>query len=258
MEGKLAAPLSDERAANALLRVMDKVHDYAMFLMDENGIILKWNEAATVMKGYSAEEAVGSFFGILYTDEDRQNERPQRNLERAAKEGAFQEESWRRRKDGSLFWALIELIALYSDDGKLYGFCKITRDRMEGKELQDQLAAERERALVTLGAIGEAVLSIDVSGKLEYLNAVAEQLTGWTNEDAFGLPLGTVFNVFDESSAWLRAQKLVELVQTGDRLLPANTAVLRSKSGKQYDIEDTASPHPPTRWKNCRGCSHIS
>lgn len=242
MDSNLSLPLSKERSAAAFLTAVDKVHDYAIFLMDKDGIVSSWNTAAEIIKGYTAAEAVGTFYGMFYTDEDRNNRRPEANLLAAARDGTFQEETWRRRKDGRLFWAMIEIIAITSDDGQLQGFCKIARDITGRKVLQDQLATERERAQVTLEAIGEAVLSTDADGKIAYLNFAAERLTGWRHHEAQGMPLTAVYQVSDEFGPLQRSRQLTERICAGQGLPPAPTAVLTSKTGKQFDIEDTATP----------------
>jgi PAS domain S-box-containing protein len=136
-------------------RMVEKVSDYAIFLTDPSGVIQTWNSAAEVMKGFSKDEAIGQHLSILYTDEDKRCNHPEHNLEEAAKQGTFQESAWRKRKDGSLFWALVELIAIRNDSGELEGFCKVTRDLTNLKQLQDNLAAEKERAELTLNAIAD-------------------------------------------------------------------------------------------------------
>jgi PAS domain S-box-containing protein len=192
---------SNPDAGDIFFYVAEHVHDYAIFLMDRDGKIHTWNKAAEIMKGYTAEDVVGQFFGILYTEDARVAGAPQHHLDMAVKHGAFQEEAWRRRKDGSLFWALIEIIAIRSASNELTAFCKITRDLTNRKALEHQLAAEKERAEVTLAALGEAVVTVDASGAVDYLNPRAEQLTGWTDEEARGHPLPEVFCVTDETTA---------------------------------------------------------
>ena len=87
--------------ARAYVAMVERVKDYAIFLVDAQGIILTWNNAARAMKGYEVSEAVGSFLGMLYTEEEQQKGSPQLNLKMAAENGTFQEEAWRRKKDGS-------------------------------------------------------------------------------------------------------------------------------------------------------------
>jgi len=116
--------------------MVEKVSDYAIFLIDCAGVVQTWNPAAAVMKGYDKNEIVGRHFSVFYTDKDRREGHPEHNLQRAAEQGTFQEEGWRQRKDGSQFWALTEIIAITDGCGKLSGFCKLTRDISERQRME--------------------------------------------------------------------------------------------------------------------------
>jgi PAS domain S-box-containing protein len=122
----------------------EEVEDVAVFFMDPRGVITVWNKAAEVMKGYTAEEAIGSHLRLLYTEEDRVRGWPEHNLGEASKNGFYKEETWRRRKDGSLFWARIALTALRDDADTLIGFSKITFDLTDHK-LLERCVKEREQ-----------------------------------------------------------------------------------------------------------------
>jgi PAS domain S-box-containing protein len=126
-----------EKVAEAFSFMVEAVSDYAIFLLDLNGIVLTWNKAAEVMKGYTAQEIIGQPFAVLYTEEDQASNHAQQNLDRAAQDGTFQEETWRKKKDGSLFWAMVEIIAIRAPDGMHTGYCKLTRDITVRKKLQD-------------------------------------------------------------------------------------------------------------------------
>jgi len=234
-------PASEQDFAEFLPCMVEKVRDYAIFIMDATGTIRSWNKAAEAMKGYTSEDTIGSFLGLLYTEEDRKNGRPQHNLDIAAKNGTYQEESWRQKKDGSLFWAMIEIIAIKKKNGELKGFCKITRDITAGKSLQDQLTREKERAQVTLGAIGDAVISVDQNSHVDYLNAKAEQMTGWSLADALDRPFAEVFHAIDEATGEPQEHQLIAWLQRGQILQRSYSAVLISRDGTQYAIEDTAA-----------------
>jgi PAS domain S-box-containing protein len=175
--------------------MVEKVSDYAIFLLDPGGVIQTWNPAAEAMKGYRQDEAIGRNFSMLYTDEDRRRNHPLHNLAHAAEHGTFQESAWRQRKDGSLFWALVEVIAIRKKSGELEGFCKLTRDLSNLKQLQERLAAEKERAELTLAAIADGVISVDHAGLVEYVNYQAQRFTGWSQEDAKGLRIEQVFDI---------------------------------------------------------------
>jgi PAS domain S-box-containing protein len=223
-------------------RMVEKVSDYAIFLTDRSGVIQTWNPAAAVMKGFSRDEAIGQHLSILYTDEDKRRNRPEHNLEDAANHGTFQESAWRKRKDGSLFWALVELIAIRNDSGELEGFCKVTRDLTNLKQLQDNLAAEKERAELTLSAIADGVISLDEVGAVEYVNCQAQCLTGWSQEDAKGLRIEQIFDAVQVDGAGASDDEpaRTEIGGTTSRAM----RVLRARDGVEHTIEMRQSEIP--------------
>jgi PAS domain S-box-containing protein len=128
-----------------LQRLMtEEIKEVAVFFMNPDGIITVWNRGAEEMKGFTAEDAIGQHLALLYTDEDKARGWPEHNLEEARKHGFYQEECWRKRKDGTLFWARITLTALYDETKKLLGFSKITLDLTEHK-LLEECTAERKQ-----------------------------------------------------------------------------------------------------------------
>ncbi len=122
--------------------LVEGVHDYALYLMDTQGIITTWNTGAERIKGYTSSEIIGKHFSTFFTEEDVRAGKPQRILETATKEGRAEHEGWRVRKDGSQFWVTAVLTALRDESGNLVGFSKITRDITE--RMQQQNALERE------------------------------------------------------------------------------------------------------------------
>jgi PAS domain S-box-containing protein len=128
--------LGETERSFALL--VDSVTDYALFMLDTNGRIVSWNSGAQRIKGYSATEAVGQHFSMFYMPEDRELGVPARGLETATREGRFETEGWRVRRDGSRFWANVIIDAI-RDRGELVGFAKITRDITERKASEARL-----------------------------------------------------------------------------------------------------------------------
>jgi PAS domain S-box-containing protein len=108
--------------------LVDSVRDYAIFLLDPEGHVLTWNAGAQSIKGYAKEEILGKHFSIFYLPEAKQSGWPNRELALAIKEGRFQDEGWRVKKDRSTFWASVTITALRQENGSLYGFGKVTRD----------------------------------------------------------------------------------------------------------------------------------
>ncbi len=120
------------------------VTDYAIYMLSPTGTITNWNAGAGRIKGYTQEEVVGTHFSRFYTEEDRQNDLPMKALACAAADGSFENEGWRVRKDGSMFWAHVVLDPIYSAMGELVGFAKITRDITERRNAAETLEKTRE------------------------------------------------------------------------------------------------------------------
>src|SRR6202012_919978 len=115
--------LENERRFRLLVQ---SVTDYAIFMLDPQGRITNWNAGAERIKGYTAADIVGEHFSRFYTPEDLAKGIPALALETSLREGRFEAEGWRVRKDGSLFWANV-VIDPIREDGSLLGFAKITR-----------------------------------------------------------------------------------------------------------------------------------
>ena len=129
--------------------LVEAVQDYAIFMLDPEGFVSSWNIGAERIKGYKAEEIIGKHFSHFYPEEDLRDGKPERELVEAAKEGRFEDEGWRVRKDGTRFWANVIITAIKDDSGRLLGFAKITRDfteRMQAQKALEQEVAERREA----------------------------------------------------------------------------------------------------------------
>ncbi len=186
---KITRDIDDRRKAQLALRASEErfrilvqgVTDYAIYMLSPSGEITNWNAGAEKIKGYTSDEAVGSHFSRFYPAEDRERGLPMHNLEIARKEGRFEGEGIRVRKDGSRFWAHVIIDPIYSESGELIGFAKITRDSTERKEAEKALERAKEslfqaQKLDALGKLTGGVahdfnnlLSVIVSG-LEILS----------------------------------------------------------------------------------------
>ncbi len=132
--------------SDALYRqLVQKITDYAIYMLDPDGIILCWNEGARVFKGYHADEIVGQHFCCFYTPEARHSGLPMQGLDAARVHGRHEAEGWRLRKDGSAFWASVVIDAIF-DQGELVGFAKITRDITQKRAHQQALLKARDAA----------------------------------------------------------------------------------------------------------------
>jgi PAS domain S-box-containing protein len=147
-----ASALPPGHLAELTRLMIEEVKEAAVFFIDVNGIIETWNGAAEEMKGFSAEDAIGSHLSILYTDEDKARRWADHNIQKARETGFFREERWRQRKDGTLFWARVLLTALRNESGELIGFSKITLDLTEHKLLERCVKEKEETQRVLLAA----------------------------------------------------------------------------------------------------------
>jgi PAS domain S-box-containing protein len=116
--------------------LVESVKDYAIFRVDKDGYILSWNKGAEHIKGYSADEIIGKHISTFYTPEELERSEPERNLRLAKERGRYESEGWRKRKDGSEFWADVVLTAIYDDNKNVIGFVKVTRDITARKRLK--------------------------------------------------------------------------------------------------------------------------
>jgi PAS domain S-box-containing protein len=119
--------------------MIGEVEDYAILMLDRNGIIRNWNKGAEKIKGYTEKEIVGTHFRIFYTPQDREAGLPEQLIDKAVREGKAIHEGWRVRKNGTTFWGSIVITALHDPQGNVIGFSKVTRDLTERKQAEDKL-----------------------------------------------------------------------------------------------------------------------
>jgi len=185
---KVTRDISHRRDAEAKLRESEQrfrmlvqgVRDYAIYMLDPEGIVSNWNAGAQAIKGYTADEIVGQNFSRFYTEADRVAGEPARALAIAKREGKFENEAIRVRKDGSLFWANVLIDSIYDEAGKLTGFAKITRDVTERRRAQEQIDAGKEALAQSqkLEAIGRLTGGVahDFNNLLTVIRGSAELL----------------------------------------------------------------------------------
>jgi PAS domain S-box-containing protein len=143
--GKVTRDMTEQRRTAEALRqseetlrlLVEGVRDYAIFMLDPDGNIISWNAGASYIKGYRRDEIIGRHFSVFYPQEDLTAGKPARHLDLARRAGRVEDEGWRVRKDGSLFWANVTLTAIYDESRALRGFAKVTRDMSERRRREE-------------------------------------------------------------------------------------------------------------------------
>src|SRR4030088_2761198 len=187
--GKAAEALRESERHFRLL--VNGVTDYALYMLDRNGVVTNWNAGGQRIKGYLPEEIIGQHFSRFYSSADQAAGRPARALQLAVENGRYEEDGWRVRKDGTFFWASVVIDPIRDEDGKLLGFAKITRDISERREaqlnlekIQRQLAESQK-----LDALGQLTGGVahDFNNLLMVISGHIHALKKIAGDDAKGL-----------------------------------------------------------------------
>ena len=167
--------------------LVNAVTDYALYMLDREGYIATWNPGARRFKGYEPDEIIGQHFSRFFRPEDREAGLPERVLETAAREGKFEDEGWRVRKDGSLMWVHVVVDPIYDDSGTLVGFAKITRDVTERRERDRALFESEQRfRMLVEGVHDYAIYMLDPEGHVSNWNAGAQRIKGYGRDEIVG------------------------------------------------------------------------
>ncbi len=181
--------------------LVEAITDYAVYLLDPNGNIASWNPGAQRFKGYQASEIIGKNFAVFYTPEERAVGLPQKALATAAKEGKFETEGWRVRKDGTRFWTHVVIDPIHSPSGGLLGFAKITRDLTERKEAEDALRrSEQQFKLLVEGVSDYAIYMLDAKGHVASWNNGAQRIKGYRPDEVIGKHFSHFYSAEDREN----------------------------------------------------------
>ena len=182
-------------------RMISEVQDYAIILMDKDGIIRHWNKGAEKIKQYTEEDILGKHFSIFYLPEDLATNLPQRLMDEASHTGRAMNEGWRKRKDGSRFWGSITITALHDDDDNVVGFSKVTRDLTEKKISEDNLRLSEERYHRMISEVKDyAIILLNEQGIIENWNARAENIKGYSAAEVIGKRFDLFYTVEDRNN----------------------------------------------------------
>jgi PAS domain S-box-containing protein len=181
--------------------LVDAVTDYAIYMLDPKGIVSSWNAGAQRFKGYTQDEILGEHFSRFYTPEDKATELPRRALETAAREGKFEAEGWRLRKDGTRFWAHVVIDPIRDSGGNLIGYAKITRDLTERKRAHEALRESEERfSLLVQGVTDYAIYMLDPKGFVSNWNAGAQRIKGYSQDEIVGKHFSQFYTPEDKAT----------------------------------------------------------
>jgi PAS domain S-box-containing protein len=168
-------------------KMIEEIEDYAIILMDEEGIIRNWNKGAQKIKLYTEKEILGKHFSIFYLPEDLATNLPQKLMHEAKTTGRAAQEGWRKRKDGTRFWGSITITAIHDDDGKVIGYSKVTRDLTEKKMAENKLRMSEERYHQMIAEVQDyAIILLSPEGIIENWNIGAEKIKGYKASEVVG------------------------------------------------------------------------
>lgn len=184
--------------------LVDSVIDYAIYLLDLDGSVASWNAGAERSTGYTADEVLGKHVRMFHTDDERATGEPDRQLRKVRTEGRLETEGWRRRKDGTLYWANVVLDLVKTADGTPIGYASVTRDLTERKRAEDNLRRSEEQFRLLLQGVGDcAIYMIDPNGFITSWNTGAQRIKGYTREEILGKHLSTFYTLEDRASGEL-------------------------------------------------------
>ena len=196
--------------------LIEAVTDYAIYMLDPKGTVTSWNPGAKRFKGYDESEIVGENFSRFYTEEDRKTGLPERALQTAEREGKFEQEGWRVRKDGTRFWAFVVIDPIRDSAGRLVGFVKITRDLTERRKAEAALRESEEqfRRLVQ-GVTDYAIYMLNSAGYISSWNLGAQRIKGYAPEEIIGQHFSRFYTEEDQQAGL--PQKALEIARREGR-----------------------------------------
>ncbi len=167
--------------------MIEAITDYAIYMLDPTGVVTSWNPGAQRFKGYAPSEIIGQHFSRFYTEEDQKRGIPALALATALREGKFEREGWRVRKDGTRFWAYVIIDPIRTSTGEVIGFAKITRDLTERKAAEDELKQSQEAfKLLVQGVSDYAIYMLDTAGRVTNWNLGAQRIKGYAPDEIIG------------------------------------------------------------------------
>jgi PAS domain S-box-containing protein len=213
------------------LRVLvESIRDYAIFLLDAQGCVATWNHGAERINGYTFPEIRGKHFSIFYPPEDIERGKPDYELQVAAKEGRFEDEGWRIRKDGTRYWANVVITAIKNEGGVLQGFGKVTRDMTQRK-----WAIEANFEKLFRSSPNPILLSTLDDGRFLEVNEAFCEMLGYGRDELIGQSAITL-------GIWLYVEERIRIAAElkAGRAVRAEPCEMRTKSGERRNVDVSA------------------
>ena len=193
--------------AEIFRRLIESVRDYAIFMLTPDGHIASWNSGAQLIKQYSAAEAIGRHFSMFYEPGAVASGWPEEELRRSLRDGRFEDEGWRVRKDGTRFWANVVISPLLGASGELLGYSKVTRDLTERRRHEEQLREREERLrLIVEGVKDHAMFLLDPQGTIVSWNPAAQQVLGYAPSEIIGRDAALLYPAQDRAAGTPQAE----------------------------------------------------
>jgi PAS domain S-box-containing protein len=240
--------IADLRSEDFQLLV-ETVVDYAIFMLDPSGVVTTWNRGAQRLKGFRPDEIIGRHFSAFYPAEDVAARKPERELELAAAQGRHEDEGWRVRSDGSLFWASVVITALRDDSGRLRGFAKVTRDLTERRRAEeDRVELARAEAALRLRDEFLSIASHELRTPLNALllnTASVDFAIRDLEASGAALPVGLLDRVASISKQGARLNDLIERLLDVSRLATGRVALQRESMDLVEVVSDVIATCRP-------------
>ena len=204
---ELSRDLTERRGAETALRqsearlrlMVESVKDHAILMLDCEGRVVSWNAGAERIKGYRADEILGRHFSRFYPPDDVAQGRPEWELERAVRDGEFEDEGWRVRKDGSRFWANVVITPIRDAQGALVGFAKVTRDLTELRRAEAELRRQKDFIEQLINSSTDGILAFDRESRCTLWSDGMARISGLRAEEVLGRPALEVFPFFKDT-----------------------------------------------------------
>ena len=214
--------------------LVEGVQDYAIFLLDRDGLVTTWNIGAERLTGYRSTDILGRHYECFYPNEEVASGQPAGDLQMAAAEGSRAEQDrWMVRKDSTRFIANVVVTGLRDEPGNLQGYAVVIRDVTERREAE----AATARLAAIVASSDDAIVSLKLDGIVTSWNRGAEKLFGYSTDEMLGQPIQRLI----PSGRVEEEEEILSRMRRGDRIEHYET-VRRHKSGRLIDVSLTASP----------------